>query len=58
MSNPLSALKAGHVVWEQLPSIAWHNVPSAVNDEISKGLQRAFDPAQRLNVGILGSVRA
>lgn len=45
----------GHGVWEQLPLAAWQHVPSAVADNLSAGLQRAFDPDRRLNIGILGT---
>ncbi|MDQ6612266.1 MAG: FAD-binding oxidoreductase, partial [Gemmatimonadota bacterium] len=48
----------GHVVWEQLPDAVWKHVPSAVADELSLGLQRAFDPAGRCNPGILGGTRS
>ncbi|MEP6833175.1 MAG: FAD-binding protein [Gemmatimonas sp.] len=45
----------GHVVWERLPKDAWTNVPSAVADRLSRGLQRTFDPDSRCNSGILGA---
>jgi len=45
----------GHVVWEQLPDVAWGNVPSSVADSLSHGLQRTFDPQHRCNSGILGA---
>ncbi|MEO7362475.1 MAG: FAD-binding protein [Gemmatimonadaceae bacterium] len=45
----------GHVVWEQLPASAWSGVPSLVFDELSRGLQRTFDPDSRCNFGILGA---
>jgi FAD/FMN-containing dehydrogenase len=48
----------GHVVWEQLPQAVWSTIPSAVNDSISRGLQRAFDPNGRCNAGILGASNA
>ncbi|MEO7997920.1 MAG: FAD-binding protein [Gemmatimonadaceae bacterium] len=44
----------GHVVWEQLPPAVWSTVPSFVSDELSRGLQRTFDPDDRCNSGILG----
>lgn len=45
----------GHVVWEQLPTSAWPQIPSAVADQLSYGLQRTFDPDRRCNPGILGA---
>ena len=45
----------GHVVWEQLPHSAWVGVPSSVADNLSRGLQRTFDPQSRCNSGILGA---
>lgn len=45
----------GHVVWEQLPPAVWNTVPSLVSDELSRGLQRTFDPDNRCNSGILGA---
>ena len=53
---PTLAPPGGHVVWEQLPDVVWHGVPSAVGDDLSSGLQRAFDTARRCNPGILGPV--
>lgn len=49
------AAPGGHVVWEQLPARAWAGVPSAVGDELSRGLQRTFDPRSRCNFGVLGA---
>lgn len=49
------AAPGGHVVWEQLPSQTWTGVPSAVSDDLSRGLQRTFDPRNRCNFGVLGA---
>ena len=48
------ASPGGHVVWERLPDDVWNVVPSAVNDALASGLQRAFDSSHRLNPGIMG----
>lgn len=52
---PLLTPPGGHVVWEQLPANAWLHVPSLVDDALSRGLQRMFDPDSRCNPRILGA---
>ena len=43
------------VIYERLPAAAWQSLsPGAAFDRISRGIKRAFDPANVLNPGILG----
>jgi glycolate oxidase FAD binding subunit len=44
----------GTRIFERLPAALWSDVPSAVNDRLSRGVRAAFDPARILNRGILG----
>ncbi|MDP9264884.1 MAG: FAD-binding protein [Chloroflexota bacterium] len=44
----------GMHIFERLPPAAWRDVPSHVNDRLSRGVRDAFDPARVLNRGILG----
>jgi len=44
----------GTHIFERLSAAAWHDVPCRVNDPISRAIRAAFDPARRLNPGILG----
>jgi FAD/FMN-containing dehydrogenase len=47
----------GAVRWECLPTSCWPFVRSPVDDALSKRVRAAFDPAWRLNRGILGEQR-
>jgi glycolate oxidase FAD binding subunit len=44
----------GTHIFERLPASEWSNVPSRVNDPLSRAVRDAFDPARILNRGILG----
>jgi glycolate oxidase FAD binding subunit len=44
----------GTHIFERLPATEWANVPSRVNDPLSRAVRNAFDPARVLNRGILG----
>lgn len=46
----------GTHIFERLPASAWRDVPSLVNDPLSRSVRAAFDPARVLNRGILGDL--
>ncbi|MFL5500398.1 MAG: FAD-binding oxidoreductase [Gemmatimonadaceae bacterium] len=49
------ATESTSVIYEKLPPDAWASVsPSVVNDSLSRGIRKAFDPRNILNPGILG----
>ena len=48
---------SSEIVFEKLPADLWSVVaPSVVNDPLSQGIKRAFDPNNILNPGILGNL--
>ncbi len=51
----LSHSFGGTRIYERLPADLWAELaPSPASDRLSRGVKRAFDPAQVLNPGILG----
>ncbi|HEY8794155.1 MAG TPA: hypothetical protein VIM15_04345, partial [Gemmatimonadaceae bacterium] len=46
----------GTHIFERLPADSWCEVPSRVNDPLSRAVRDAFDPARILNRGILGEL--
>jgi hypothetical protein len=51
------APEGGAVQWERLPTSCWSAAPSPLNDPLAARVRLAFDPAARLNRGILGSTQ-
>lgn len=47
----------GTVRWERLPASCWATVASPLDDPLAARVRRAFDPAARLNRGILGTTQ-
>jgi glycolate oxidase FAD binding subunit len=46
----------GTHIFERLPADSWSDVPSRVNDPLSRAVRDAFDPGRILNRGILGEL--
>jgi len=50
----ISARGEAAVIGERLPRALWAGIGSAMDDRLSRGIKRAFDPLRLLNRGIFG----